>query len=214
MLAEFLGTALLVATVIGSGIMATQLSRDVGVQLLANAVATGAMLVVLITLFGPISGAHFNPVVSLVFALRKEFGWSRLPGQVLAQVLGGLAGTAIAHLMFGMAPFSAGGAVRTGANLWFAEIVATFTLVLAILLTLRFRPEQVAIMVGLTITGAYWFTASTSFANPAVTLARGFTGSFAGIALADVPAFMAMQLVGALAGLGMASLLLGGKDEA
>lgn len=206
-LAEALGTALLVATVIGSGIMATQLSRDIGVQLLANAVATGAMLVVLITLFGPISGAHFNPVVSLVFALRGELAWSRLPAMVLAQIVGGLAGTVIAHLMFGLAPFSLGGAARHGAGLWFAESVATFTLVLAILLTLRFRPEQVPLIVGLTITGAYWFTASTSFANPAVTLARGFTGSFAGIALADVPMFMLMQLIGALAGWQMARLL-------
>ncbi|MCZ8186246.1 MAG: aquaporin family protein [Beijerinckiaceae bacterium] len=199
LVAEALGTALLVATVIGSGIMATQLSRDVGVQLLANAVATGAMLVVLITMFGPVSGAHFNPVVSLVFALRRELGWSALAPYIAAQVLGGLAGTVIAHLMFGMAPLMAGGATRTGAALWFSETIATFTLVLAILLTLRHKAGNVAVIVGLVITGAYWFTASTSFANPAVTLARGFTPSFAGIALADVPAFMIMQMAGALA---------------
>jgi glycerol uptake facilitator-like aquaporin len=211
--AEALGTALLVATVIGSGIMATQLSRDVGVQLMANAIATGAMLVVLITMFGPVSGAHFNPVVSLVFALRKELGWSALAPYALAQVLGGLAGTVMAHLMFGMAPLVTGGATRTGAALWFSEIVATFTLVLAILMTLRHKAGNVAVIVGLVITGAYWFTASTSFANPAVTLARAFTPSFAGIAVVDVPAFMVMQVLGALAAWQADALLAGGSTQ-
>lgn len=199
-LAEALGTALLVATVIGSGIMATQLTRDVGVQLLANAVATAAMLVVLISLFGPISGAHFNPAVSVVFALRGDLAWARLPGYVAAQVIGGLAGTVLAHLMFGLAPLVVGTTPRFGAALWLSEFIATFTLVLAILLSLRFRPDKVPVIVALTILGAYWFTASTSFANPAVTLARGFTTSFAGIALADVPLFAVMQMLGALAG--------------
>ncbi|MCZ8375175.1 MAG: aquaporin family protein [Beijerinckiaceae bacterium] len=212
--AEALGTALLVATVIGSGIMATQLSRDAGVQLMANALATGAMLVVLITMFGPVSGAHFNPVVSLVFALRKELGWSALAPYMLAQVTGGLAGTVLAHLMFGMAPLTAGGAARTGAALWFSEAVATFTLVLAILMTVRHKTGNVAFIVGLVITGAYWFTASTSFANPAVTLARAFTPSFAGIAPADVPAFMVMQGIGALAAWQADRWLAAGLSEA
>ncbi|WP_284179939.1 MIP/aquaporin family protein [Rhabdaerophilum sp. SD176] len=210
--AEALGTALLVATVIGSGIMATQLSRDVGVQLMANALATGAMLVVLITMFGPVSGAHFNPVVSLVFMLRKELPGRWLAPYIAAQVLGGLAGTVAAHLMFGMAPLMTGGATRTGAALWFSEVVASFTLVLAILMTLRHKAGNVAVIVGLVITGAYWFTASTSFANPAVTLSRAFTPSFAGIALADVPAFMIMQAIGALAAWQAESWLAGAEE--
>lgn len=205
--AEALGTALLVATVVGSGIMATRLSPDVGVQLLANTIPTGAILVVLITILGPISGAHFNPAVSLVFAVRRELSWGDLGLYAMAQCAGGVAGTALAHLMFGMPVLEIGAQVRATPQLWLAEAVATFTLVVAILGALRARPDAVPVIVGLTITAAYWFTSSTSFANPAVTLARGFTTSFAGIRLADVPAFAVMQVAGALAGLGVAGFV-------
>lgn len=207
LVAEALGTALLVATVVGSGIMATTLTRDVAIQLLANAIPTGAVLVVLITILGPISGAHFNPAVSLVFALRRELPLVELPPYALAQCLGGIAGTVIAHVMFGLPPLEIGANARTGAPLWFAEIVATFTLVLAILGAVRAKPDAVPVIVGLTITAAYWFTASTSFANPAVTLARGFTNSFAGIAIQHVPMYALMQVAGAVAGLAVAAVL-------
>ncbi len=207
LLAEALGTGILVATVIGSGIMATRLSQDVAIQLLGNTIPTGAILVVLITILGPVSGAHFNPAVSLVFALRRELPWRELAPYALVQCLGGIAGTVIAHLMFGLTPLMIGTTARTGASLWLAEAVATFTLVLAILGSLKARPESVPLIVGLTITATYWFTASTSFANPAVTLARGFTTSFAGIAIEHVPVFVLAQIVGALVGLAVAGAL-------
>lgn len=207
--AEALGTALLVATVVGSGIMATTLSKDVGLQLLANTIPTGAILVVLITIFGPVSGAHFNPAVSLVFAIRRDLPWGDLGLYIGAQCLGGVAGTAMAHLMFGLPVLEIGTQVRAIPQLWLAEVMATFTLVVAILGALRARPEAVPVIVGLTITATYWFTASTSFANPAVTLARGFTTSFAGIRLADVPMFAIMQVIGAIAGLAVAGLIFG-----
>lgn len=159
LLAEALGTGILVATVVGSGIMATRLSQDVAIQLLGNTIPTGAILVVLITISGPVSGAHFNPAVSLVFALRRELPWRELAPYALAQCLGGIAGTAIAHLMFGLAPLMIGTTARTGASLWLAEAVATFTLVIAILGALKARPESVPLVVGLTITATYWFTA-------------------------------------------------------
>jgi glycerol uptake facilitator-like aquaporin len=207
--AEALGTALLVATVVGSGIMATNLTRDVGLQLLANTVPTGAILVVLITIFGPVSGAHFNPAVSLVFALKRELAWSSCAAYILAQCVGGVVGTCVAHLMFGLPALQIGTTARASGPLWFAEGVATFTLVIAILGTLRVRAEAVPVVVGLTITATYWFTASTSFANPAVTLARGFTTTFAGIDLNHVPMFAVMQCLGALAGLGAAQAVFG-----
>lgn len=212
-LAEVLGTGILVATVVGSGIMATKLSQDVAIQLLGNTIPTGAILVVLITILGPVSGAHFNPAVSLVFALRRELPWRELAPYVLAQCLGGIAGTAMAHLMFGLAPLVIGTTVRSGPSLWLAEAVATFTLVLAILGSLKARPDSVPVIVGLTITATYWFTASTSFANPAVTLARGFTASFAGIAIEHVPMFVLAQIVGALAGLAVAGALSFNRTE-
>lgn len=207
--AEALGTALLVATVVGSGVMATSLTRDVGLQLLANTIPTGAILVVLITIFGPVSGAHFNPAVSLVFALRRELPWTELGAYAAAQCLGAIAGTALAHLMFGLPALEIGIQPRASGALWLAEAVAAFTLVLAILGALRVKPESVPVIVGLTITAAYWFTASTSFANPAVTLARGFTTSFSGIRLLDVPMFAVMQAVGAIAGLAATGFLFG-----
>jgi glycerol uptake facilitator-like aquaporin len=203
LLAEGLGTALLVATVVGSGIMAERLSGgNQAVALLCNTVPTGAILVVIITIFGPVSGAHFNPAVTLVFATRGDTPWSEVLPYVIVQCLGGIAGTVLAHLMFDLAPLMVGLKARSGPSQWLAEAVATFSLLLTILGGLRYAPSAIPWLVGLVITAAYWFTSSTSFANPAVTLARGFTTTFSGIALNHVPAFVAAQLVGA----GVASL--------
>jgi glycerol uptake facilitator-like aquaporin len=198
LLAEGLGTALLVATVVGSGIMAERLAGgNQAIALLGNTIPTGAILVVIITILGPISGAHFNPAVTLVLATRREMPWGEVAPYIVVQCVGGIAGTAIAHLMFDLAPFAIGITARSGAPQWFAEAVATFTLIVAILGGLRYAPQAIPWLVGLTITAAYWFTSSTSFANPAVTLARGLTSTFAGIALNHVPGFIAAQLVGA-----------------
>jgi glycerol uptake facilitator-like aquaporin len=206
--AEALGTGILVATVIGSGIMAERLAGgNLAIALLGNTIPTGAILVVLITILGPVSGAHFNPAVSLVFAARRELPWIELGPYVLAQCLGAIAGAVLAHLMFDLAPLVIGIRVRTGPSQWLAEVVATFALVLTILGGLRFAPSAVPWLVGLVITAAYWFTASTSFANPAVTLARGFTTTFAGIALGDVPGFVIAQLIGAAAAMAVAGIL-------
>jgi glycerol uptake facilitator-like aquaporin len=208
LLAEALGTAILVATVVGSGIMAERLAGgNQAVALLGNTIPTGAILVVIITILGPISGAHFNPAVTLVFAGRGEFPWSEVTPYVVVQCLAGICGTVIAHLMFDLAPLAIGTTARDGPSQWFAEAVATFTLVLAILGGLRYAPQAIPWLVGLTITAAYWFTSSTSFANPAVTLARGFTTTFAGIAINHVPAFIVAQLVGAAIGGFVASAL-------
>ncbi len=208
LLAEALGTAILVATVVGSGIMAERLAGgNEAIALLGNTIPTGAILVVIITVLGPVSGAHFNPAVSLVLALRGEFPWSDVTPYVVAQCLGGICGTVIAHSMFDLAPLAIGTAARSGPSQWLAESVATFTLVLAVLGGIRYAPQAIPWLVGLTITAAYWFTASTSFANPAVTLARGFTTTFAGIAINHVPGFIAAQLVGAAAAAGMCSVL-------
>ena len=154
----------------------------------------------IITILGPISGAHFNPAVTLVFAGRGEFPWGEVMPYVIVQCVGGICGTVLAHLMFDLAPLAIGTTTRSGPSQWLAEAVATFTLVLAILGGIRYAPQAIPWLVGLTITAAYWFTASTSFANPAVTLARGFTTSFAGIAINHVPAFILAQLVGAAIG--------------
>jgi glycerol uptake facilitator-like aquaporin len=200
LLAEGLGTAILVATVVGSGIMAQRLAGgNEAIALLGNTIPTGAILVVIITILGPISGAHFNPAVTLVFAAREGL-WREAGPYILAQCVGGVAGTMLAHLMFDLAPIMIGTTARSGPSQWLAEAVATFTLVLTILGGLRFSPQSVPWLVGLVITAAYWFTASTSFANPAVTLARGFTTTFAGIAINHVPAFIVAQLIGAAAG--------------
>jgi glycerol uptake facilitator-like aquaporin len=169
------------------------------VALLGNTIPTGAILVVLITVLGPVSGAHFNPAVTLVFASRGEFPWRGVAPYIIVQCLGGVVGTAVAHLMFDLAPLAVGTTARSGASQWFAEFVATFTLIFAILGGLRYSPQSIPWLVGLTITAAYWFTSSTSFANPAVTLARGFTTTFAGIAINHVPGFVIAQLIGALA---------------
>lgn len=199
--AEAIGTALLVATVVGSGIMAERLSgANIGLALLANTLATGAILVVLITIFGPLSGAHFNPVVSLVMALRRALPWPRLAPYVAAQIVGGATGAILANLMFDLPSVTISDTLRGGTGQLISETVATIALMGAILGGLAFAPQAIPWLVGLTITAAYWFTASTSFANPAVTLARTLSDSFAGIAPASVPGFLAAQLAGALIG--------------
>jgi glycerol uptake facilitator-like aquaporin len=211
LVAEGLGTAILVATVVGSGIMAERLSGgNQAIALLGNTIPTGAILVVIITILGPISGAHFNPAVTLVFAARNETPWGEVAPYIVAQCLGGLAGTALAHLMFDLAPFMIGTTVRSGPSQWLAEAVATFTLIISILGGLRCAPQAIPWLVGLTITAAYWFTSSTSFANPAVTLARGFTTTFAGIAMNHVPGFIVAQLAGAAIAALLARILFAG----
>jgi len=198
--AEGLGTALLLATVVGSGIMGEQLAGgNVAIALLANTLATGAGLVALILTFGPISGAHFNPAVTLADASQGGLPWREVPAYVLAQIVGAFSGVAAAHAMFAEPLFAASTHVRTGASQAFSEFVATFGLLAVIWGCGRRRPGAVPFAVGAYITAAYWFTASTSFANPAVTLARAATNTFAGIRPADVPAFVAAQLLGAAA---------------
>jgi glycerol uptake facilitator-like aquaporin len=194
---EFIGTAMLVATVVGSGIMATNLSHDVGLQLLGNTLPTGAILVVLITILSPISGAHFNPAVSLVFMARGDLPRPDAALYIFAQVAGGVAGTLIAHFMFDLPVLQLSAKVRTGGPQWFAECVATFGLVMTILAGFRFQRTAIPWLVGLYITAAYWFTASTSFANPAVAIARSLTDTFSGIRPVDLPGFIVAQLIGA-----------------
>jgi glycerol uptake facilitator-like aquaporin len=206
--AETLGTGLLVATVVGSGIMAQRLTGDIGLALLANTLATGAILVVLIGLFAPLSGAHFNPVVTLVMALRRQLTPSDAALYMVAQIAGAMLGTLVAHLMFDLPLVSAYADPRTGPSQWLSEAVATFGLLLTILLSLRHPAEQVALRVGLYITAAYWFTASTSYANPAVTIGRALTSSFSGIGPADVPGFIIAQIIGALLALAVTAWLL------
>jgi glycerol uptake facilitator-like aquaporin len=198
LLAEAMGTAILVATVVGSGIMAERLAGgNQAIALLCNTIPTGAILVVLITIFAPVSGAHFNPAVTVIFAARGSTPWRDVLPYVAVQCAGGIAGTALAHMMFDLAPLAIGTTARSGVSQWLAEAVATFTLVLAILGGIRHTPQAVPWIVGLTITATYWFTSSTSFANPAVTLARGFTTTFAGIAINHVPGFVIAQFAGA-----------------
>ncbi|MBI4923105.1 MAG: aquaporin family protein [Devosia nanyangense] len=202
LVAEGLGSVLLAATVIGSGLMAERLTGDTALMLLGNTLPTGAMLVVLITILGPISGAHFNPAVTAVFAARGDIGWREAAFYSLAQLAGAIAGTWLAHLMFAAPLFEVAVTARTGPSQWLSEIVAAFALLSTILAGQRFRPDALPWLIGLVIVAAYWFTASTSFANPALTLARSLTDSFAGIRPIDVPAFVVAQLVGA--GLGAA----------
>lgn len=210
--AELAGTAMLLATVIGSGVMGEALSGgNVAIALLGNTLATGAMLVVLITMLGSISGAHFNPAVTAIFAARRELPVSDAAAYVLAQVAGAILGVLIAHAMFDLSMLQLSQKVRSGWAQAFSEWVAAFGLVMTILLTLRARADAVATSVGLYITAAYWFTASTSFANPAVTLARAFSDTFAGIRLADVPMFVVAQLAGAFCALPLVHLLSGDR---
>jgi glycerol uptake facilitator-like aquaporin len=197
---EWLGTAFLLAAVVGSGIMAQRLAGGNGaLALLCNTLPTGAILAVLILVFSPISGAHFNPAVTLAFALRAGLPWSTAAVYIVAQLLGGIGGVWMAHLMFELPVWQFSITVRTGPGQWLAEAVATFGLLLTIFGCVWRRPDSVAYAVGLYITAAYWFTASTSFANPAVTVARSLSDTFAGIAPAGAPAFIMAQLAGALA---------------
>ena len=213
--AEFLGSAFLLATVIGSGIMGERLSGgNVAIALLANTIATGAILIVLITMLGPISGAHFNPAVTVVFLLKKEMKSAEATGYVVAQVLGAIVGVLVAHLMFEETLLQVSAKLRAGPAQWLSEWVAAFGLVTTILLALRANRMAVPTVVGLYITAAYWFTASTSFANPAVTIARTFSNTFAGIRPADVVPFIIAQLVGALCGLYVCHLLDARTPEA
>ena len=212
--AEALGTGLLVATVVGSGIMAETLTKDVALALLGNTLPTGAILVVLITILGPISGAHFNPAVSLVFALKRELTPRDALSYVGAQILGGMIGTMMAHAMFALPLLDASLKMRTGGAQWLAEGVAAFGLVATILAGLKFNRPAIPWLVGLYITAAYWFTSSTSFANPAVAIARSMTNSFSGIRPIDLPGFVAAEVCGAVAALVFMGWLLRGAGEA
>jgi len=206
--AEALGTAFLLAAVVGSGIMAANLSGgNAALALLCNTLPTGAILTVLILIFGPISGAHFNPAVSIAFALRGELTATALLLYVAGQIIGGIAGVWMAHLMFELPLWQISATVRTGSGQWFAEGVATFGLLMTILGCVTRTPAAVPYAVGLYITSAYWFTASTSFANPAVTIARSLSNTFAGISPAGVAAFIAAQIAGGLIGLFVAGML-------
>ncbi len=205
---EWLGTALLLAAVVGSGIMAQRLAGgNVALALLCNTLATGAILPVLILVFGPLSGAHFNPAVSLAFSLRGGLPWPAAATYMLAQVLGGIAGVWAAHLMFELPVWQISTTTRTGLGQWLAEAIASFGLGLTIFGCVKRAPAAVPYAVGLYITAAYWFTASTSFANPAVTIARSLSDTFAGIAPAGVLPFIAAQLLGMLTGLAVDSWL-------
>jgi len=196
---EFLGTLFLVATVVGSGIMADNLSMgNHAVALLANAISTGAILYVLIIIFSELSGAHFNPVVSLIMFIMKKISLSDFLLYVFFQIIGGVLGTFLAHFMFEMSIIQLSTNVRTGSSLYFSEVIAAFGLVLTILLGLKYKRESVATLVALYITAAYWFTSSTSFANPAVTIARTFTDTFSGIQNSDTVPFIMAQILGGL----------------
>ena len=212
--AETLGTGLLVATVVGSGIMADRLTDDTALALLGNTPPTGAILVVLITILAPVSGAQFSPAVSLVFALRREMAADLALAYVAAQVGGGVLGSWLAHAMFGLPVWQVSQTVRSGTGQWIAEGVATFVLIATILGGLKFRPEAVPMLVGLYITAAYWFTASTSFANPAVAIARSLSDTFAGIRPVDVPAFVVAQGIGALLVIALFGWLLETDEDA
>jgi glycerol uptake facilitator-like aquaporin len=197
--AEGLGTCILVMAVVGSGIMAANLSPDNdAVALLANAIATGAILYVLISIFGPISGAHFNPAVSLAFAMNQQIGWQQATIFVLVQTTGGMIGMLLAHAMFDLPLIQVSTHIRTGTAQWLSEGIATFGLILTIFGGVKYRPTAMPALVSLYIISAYWFTASTSFANPAVTLARSFTDTFSGISLSNSPMFIVIQTVSAM----------------
>jgi glycerol uptake facilitator-like aquaporin len=211
--AEFLGTAFLLATVVGSGIMAERLAGgNVAIALLGNTLPTGAILVVLITMLGPISGAHFNPAVTAAFLMRGDLQAADAALYFAAQIAGAIVGVLVAHLMFDESVFQLSTKLRAGPAQWFSEWVATFGLMATILLTLHAKPSAIPVSVGLYITAAYWFTASTSFANPAVSIARALSNSFAGIRPLDVPPFIMAQFAGAIIAIYVCRFLLG--DEA
>lgn len=214
LVAEAIGTTLLLTAVVGSGIMGDRLAGgNVAIALLANAIATGAALVALILTFGPISGAHFNPLVSLAQAASGRLQWSIAVGYCITQILAAFVGVALAHLMFGEPLLQASQHVREGWPLALSEGIATFGLLMVIFSCARYRPNAVPLAVGAYITGAYWFTASTSFANPAVTLARAATNTFAGIRPTDVPAFLLAQIVGASLATGLFRWLMSEGHE-
>src|SRR5437899_520457 len=196
LVAELLGTLLLVATVVGSGIMAERLTNDVALALLGNTLPTGAILVVLITILGPVSGAHFNPAVSLVFVVKRELSPGEGAAYAVAQVVGGILGAVLAHAMFVLPLLDVSLKARAGAAQMLSEGVAAFGLVLTVLAGIKFAKPAVPWLVGLYITAAYWFTASTSFANPAVAIARAFTNTFSGIRPVDLPGFIAAEIAG------------------
>ena len=207
------GTAFLLAAVVGSGIMAAKLSGGNGaLALLCNTLPTGAILAVLILVFGPLSGAHFNPAVSMAFALRRELSWADTAAYIAAQIVGGAIGVWTAHLMFELPMWQVSVNVRTGTGQWLAEFIATFGLLLTILGCAARTPAAIPYAVGLYITSAYWFTASTSFANPAVTIARSISDTFAGIAPSGAPAFVLAQLVGMFAAVGLSRWLWGSAN--
>jgi glycerol uptake facilitator-like aquaporin len=212
LVAEALGTGILVATVVGSGIMAETLTKDVALALLCNTLPTGAILVVLITVLGPISGAHFNPAVTLVFTGKRELPVNEAALYIIAQIAGGAIGTIAAHLMFAYPLIDLSMKARTGGAQWFAEAVAAFGLVATILAGIRFQRPAVPWLVGLYITAAYWFTASTSFANPAVAIARSLTNTFSGIRPIDLPGFIVAEICGAMAGMLLMNWLLRAAD--
>lgn len=212
--AEFIGTAFLLATVVGSGIMAERLAGgNEAIALLGNTIPTGAILAVLITMLGPISGAHFNPAVTLAFLLRRDIAVRDGALYIAVQIAGGIAGVWAAHLMFDESIIQFSAKVRTGGGQWFAEGIATFGLVLTILATLKARENAVAMTVGLYITAAYWFTASTSFANPAVTIARSFSDTFSGIRPTDAPLFIVAEIAGATVATVMCGWLLTDQEK-
>lgn len=212
LIAEGLGTSLLLAAVVGSGVMAERLAGgNDAIALLCNTVATGAALVVLITVFAPLSGAHFNPAVTLYFALRREIAWRDATAYMIVQIMAAIAGVWLAHAMFGMPVVEVSTKFRDGPSQWLSEFVATFGLLLTIAGCAR-KPDTTPALVGLYISAAYWFTASTSFANPAVTLARALTDSFAGIAPSSVPGFIGGQLLAVIAAAPFMTYLFGGEQ--
>jgi len=211
--AEALGTGLLVAAVVGSGIMADGLTDDVALALMANTIATGAALIMLITIFAPVSGAHFNPIVTMIFALRRQISPGLTARFIVVQCLGGILGVWVAHAMFGLPILQTSTHIRTGQSQWIAETVASFGLIMAILGAINAK-ANVAATVAAYITAAYWFTASTSFANPAVALARSLTDTFSGIRPQDVPGFLAAEIVGAVVAMAVAGWLFSGRDPA
>ncbi|SMX31165.1 aquaporin [Octadecabacter ascidiaceicola] len=213
LVAEGLGTALLLIGVVGSGIMAQSLTDDIALALLANAIATGCTLYFIITILGPVSGAHFNPIVTLAFALKGEHPWRLVAGYIPVQIISGIAGVWLCHIMFDLSFIQTSSTARTGANQWVSEIFATFGLLLVIFGGLRSRPDTVPTLVAIYITGAYWFTSSTSFANPAVTVARAFTDTFAGINPAHVAAFIVAQFIGLAIALPMIRLLFSHNED-
>lgn len=213
LVAEFLGTALLVCTVVGSGVMADALSADDAVSLLGNTIPTGAILVVLIMTLGPISGAHFNPAVTFAFLLRRDITLTIAIAFIAFQIVGGIFGTFVAHWMFELPVIQESLRARTGLHQWSAEVVATFGLVFTIFAGIKFREAAVPWLVGLYITAAYWFTASTSFANPAVAIARSFTDTFSGIAPVDLTGFVVSEFIGAAIAVALCAWLLRSDEE-